>query len=635
MNHTTMVPFSNHTLRTSQRSLRKKASLLSTEKSHSSAWDNMAETGERLRNVMYKPGSSSITLTDNNRHSQPGATPAPRPVMRARGMTDLGSSQQPPNFFRNDMVAAKLDKPERRSSPPRVLIREPSVSRIGQPLSPPPSHDLPPPPPIEPHHIDDDDDSDILILPEVSTGSASSSSLSFASTVSSNLDILINQPYNPRQKEKRITPDRSFFSSGRALKDWDSGPFGSSSKATASSSMAQLPSGYPRTLKKAVSHQSLSKVSAPPSVPIPSPPPESSIAAGKMRKQRSFNHHPRIPLPPLPLPLRSNNSLSSSYVISPTSDHPSSIEQRRGSSGSGTLSTRKRLFSGSRRPSTTQSSATDESRSIFSLPPEGEKLGSAFATTSTETQPSCWDDPSDHMPSTPLASTPEYTPQHIMSPAEMLKVEASFMEEESHMRSRGMSFASMSTAASDKDDSATQSLLPSSPRLNVDYSRGFPSRSHSMIAKALSPPRASLRPSTSQATMTPPTSPHRNSFFTSTSGSPQAVLVSLPPPPRPRKSHSTLPTHVPTPSPPPPPPPPIDQPSTSVAPLTPPPKRKILRLKSSADKVRNRKSIMKKPSFLDIGFDTDPEVEDKEEPVSESFLDLARESLDSVQSGDE
>jgi hypothetical protein len=58
-----------------------------------------------------------------------------------------------------------------------------------------------------------------------------------------------------------------------------------------------------------------------------------------------------------------------------------------------------------------------------------------------------------------------------------------------------------------------------------------------------------------------------------------------------------------------------------------------MRSKFTVEKSLHRRSILRKPSFLDIGDDSDQATESEvDELVTGSFLDLARESFDTIRS---
>lgn len=555
---------------------------------------------------MSKSGSS-VTLTDKNRFSQPDPTPAPRLPMRARGMTDSIPNQLS-GFLPTEALPSwgegKHTSPSSHPpvTSPRVIIRQPSVSRIGLPPSAPPKHELPPPPPTSPSKRDAD------MGPGVSIpmSSASSSSLSFASSVSSNREVLYNQNYIPRQKEKN-RPERT-----------------PSGKTEAEISHNTFPTAT-RTLKKALSHQSLGRrgqsSNHPAHIPLLEPAPEKEKAP---RKQRSF-HQPKLPLPSIPLPLRHTNSYgaqSSTPSASPVT------EQRRGSASGITTSGRKRLFSGSnsRRPSTSQCLVPDDdTRSIFSVRSDPDQTaGTSFfkpmsQLSSPNTIPSFWDETTHNsLPPSPQRPAHEYTPQQILTPAEMAKLEESVEEPSIHARQRGLSILSSSTMiTSEGDDESVSGDPPPDP-----WSNDMLGRSNSMMNKGLSlPPRLSLRSSTSQANMSIRSSNVDRWSSHSSPSTPQTMtMTSLPPPPRrPRPRPSFVSSSI----------------EDVVPSLPPPPGRRNIRTKVSVEKALLRRSIMRKPSFLEIDDDTDDKDTDEEStgnPAEGSFLDFARESFDTVRS---
>ncbi|THV07628.1 hypothetical protein K435DRAFT_848044 [Dendrothele bispora CBS 962.96] len=484
-----------------------------------------------------RPTKSSVI---RDRLSQPDL-PAPRPQMRARGLTDAGTPP-PQTKFLNDS----------NTSSPRVVIRQPSVQRMGLPLSAPPSAKLPPPPPPPPG-----DNGDLAI------DFPSNNRLSYGSTRSAkDRDSRIqSQQYIPRSKP----PEPTLL---------DNPPTS-------------------RTLKKAISHQSLSQKSASStsSTVIPPPLPDDSKAP---RKQRSF-HHPRFPLPPLPLNLRPNNN---------TNDTPSI--SRRGSSTDPPTPGRKRLFSGSslRRPSTAQSLKDREEdsdfRSIFSLPIEDPKPASN--NNNNITTSSFWDEQQVERPvdllASPRPSTADYTPQQIISPSEMLVIEAKVQESRQGGRERNMSITSASTMASTNESdfgmhlangfgnlSIAQSIMggggvePSSSSLgrhNSVISTASSSMSRTGVGgggivspKLPNSPNSSARLSIGSAISPRSSHPHSrpttasttasNSSFSATSpptaaaanpscppGPPPADaqgIISLSPPPRPRRTPTTSSAH--------------------------------------------------------------------------------------------
>ncbi|KAJ7246320.1 hypothetical protein B0H12DRAFT_1220575 [Mycena haematopus] len=481
----------------------------------------VSETGSsymKLSNKLTGPSLRSKDLTslsgDPNRLSEPDPPPRPRPAMRARGMTDGGIERS--NFLRSDPFMASPKQS------PNFPSRQVSLSR----RTPPPNQELPLPP----------SPADDRALGGSSAGSASTSSLTFSAEFSpiNTRPRVKQQAYEPSPKTQVYDPLPKAMESG-----WEPD------------------ARIPRTLKKSISHQSLSKQRSPSTSTAMQP---ELTAHKEPRKQRSFTQH-RLPVPPVPLQL----PLSESRL----SDPP--------------LSTRKRLFSTSsgRRPSQSTLAISDDARSLNAAPEQ-----------EINSPTSCWIDTD-----LPRSSTSEYTPQQIMSPAEMLQVEASV--EAAYQRPRTTSIMSASTALSDFEHDLR--LSPVSP------SGGGRKRSNS--------DRPSIRSSaTSEGDV------YYNQPLPPQPPSPP-VLMSLPPPPRRTKSRTTSLSR---------------SQSEVITPLSPPPRRN-LRPKISVEERMHRRSIMRKPSFLDIDdeFDKDDMApQTKSMPRQGSFLDLNRPSFDSVRSVD-
>ncbi|KAJ7040406.1 hypothetical protein C8F04DRAFT_1391871 [Mycena alexandri] len=453
---------------------------------------------------------------ESNRFSQPDPPPKPRPVMRARGMTDAGIEQRT-NFLRSDPFISRSPKSSStgyQASSPSLPARQISLSRP----APPPIHDLPPPP----------TSADDRVQGRHSAGTASTSSLTFSSEFS---------PISPRAKGKQQAYDAS-------------------PKADESGWEPEAPRH--RTLKKAISHQSLKRnqSSSSMSIPGPSTAPLPDIAPLKVRKQRSF-HQPRLPVPAVPL----------QFPLS---------EQRTPDSAQ---STRKRLFSASssRRPSQSTLALADDPRPATSP---------AELTQSI----SCWID-TDQPPSSPSMSAHEYTPQQIMSPAEMLQVEASV--DAAYQRPRTGSILSARSALSDFETDF--GLSPSSTfgggrkrSTSVRSNATSMTEGHEYYAQSLAPQ--------------PPSPP---------------ILMSLPPPPR-RPARPSISR---------------SQSDVVHTPLSPPP-RKNVRPKISVEERMHRHSIMKKSSFLNFEDETDKDPPHRSLPTKASFLDLTRGSFDSMRSDD-
>ncbi|KZT30853.1 hypothetical protein NEOLEDRAFT_1166195 [Neolentinus lepideus HHB14362 ss-1] len=514
------------------------------------------------------------------------------------------------------------------------------------------------------------------------------------------------------------------------------------------------------------------------------------------KKQRSF-HHPRIPLPPLPhlRPSQSNAGGTSSTSHNHADSTTSTItDQRKGSTPTTTFASfpslsistssneknldkpnssparphtpvRKRLFSGSnlrRTPSSQAHSPSEEDkRSVFSLTMESENRswGSyANPMSPNESVASFWDDGDTNGGHTGAMSPrpqPDYVPQQIMSPADMLRLEAMVQQEQEERASREhprhddrarrdsvqstpsltvhhapdsahaedfgfarLSSSYMSVSASTgrpRGNSQTSSMSgsttsmslnmpstgigqgwhhnspsgndpdgpssppsaassprfwdrvmardggPHSPQKHTSnsrtaagpsplspYSQAFkPSRSASM-AKSTGPLLHNVRPSTSQSDMSPPTSPSRSSFLVSPAAGAPIMLHSpsnsLPPPPRrrPRTSSAIATTGSSSVS---------TEPSTrqrhvsEVASGPLPPPRRLGSQRSTrspypppASATSPRRTIIRKPSFLDIEDEAEPPPDAKPaaKPFDENFLDLGRgkDSFDTVRSVD-
>ncbi|CAA7265943.1 unnamed protein product [Cyclocybe aegerita] len=689
-----------------------------------------------------------------------------RPKLRARGMTDTGTSHKA-GFFVEDRSASRKSsqkatspknptpssphdiqlKPETPISP-RVVIRQPSVSRFQSPPSAPPVHSLPATP------------NPIMEEPPRNRAGIGAQTEPAPRTSSSSSISLTNDMF--------------------AVPFQGTGPFSQTIHDYALENDSKTAPSSPRTLRKALSQSSLNRRNAPYASPTPSIPKTSplQLPAEKVKKQRSF-HHPRLPIPPVPLSIRTSTSSNSTSFPSlsdfgspPPSDHRTSSTSSFG---------RKRLFSNSsQRPSTSQcvptSAREDDSLSIFSLRSDPDShLGpykhwpsNITASPPVPTSSSFWDEGSpDIGPTSPSSrSQSEYMPQAILSRDELAKIEASVESlntlepastsystansnslsgSGSNSRSRGFSLLSASTVASELDmEEEHTDRVPVGLSPPPSARPGTRQRSLRMSAQSASSAhsKASNRSGVSsgggsRASSPPPPQPSRSTSGTgsgnirrnadaSTRGgggaesaaightgvaqvamrvpspSSGSFMTSLPPPPRHRQRtrvsskpdlpgasiSSTASTVTPTPPIPSPipsfapissptPPPTSLTPSPSITPtpsplipFTPPPLhlssfRKSgassstlsMRSKSSVERAMHRRSIMRKPSFLEIEDDSDqediedvvlvrpgssglvgglvrppPSVGEEVEEVSASFLDLARESFETARS---
>ncbi|EAU92766.2 hypothetical protein CC1G_01811 [Coprinopsis cinerea okayama7 len=561
---------------------------------------------------LHKSGSSNTLVAPSEKGK--------RPAMRPRGLTDNVTTQKSGFFV--ETTASKpapsprtptTKPPPSASKPisPRVVIRQASLQHLNPPTAPP-SQKLP----ATPHSPVDDDS---YLVPGVSTGS---STISFASSTSSR-DLYPNNPAIPHERPRRIS-DRSFFLTG--------GPEASQSER---SSAVQPPLSPPAPLKKAVSHQNLRKKgnSFSTGSQAPSAFPADTENQRTPQKPRAFPL-PRIPMPPMPGSIRHSSSSQSA----PGEPNPSNSEPKRTSSSSGG---RKRLFSGSslRRPSTSYSTyGDDDSQSVFSMKSDQDMyISNAFFKPwiTTQSTNSFWDEATpDALPNSPMRVLGNEFGSQQASPASTLG--KSDLNPASS-RQRGTSVRSAETLASEMAESAsdhvrrfqrsnTITLSPRNNRLDAGQKTSAPSR------PSTAQPTTSTNASTTASDAVP--DPIEQSYQPSVS--PPPMINSLPPPPRRQRTPVVLPPSEPEP------------PAKSLPP--PPPMRlpQPPRIKSvtSIEKALHRRSIMKKPSFLEIDDDSSEEEEDDQvvppvpilnrtvvgSAVGDSFLDFARESFDTVRS---
>ena len=525
----------------------------------------------------------------------------PKPKLRARGMTDGGSTRKAGFFSDEPLPSKKLSQQSSISSfstaisstehtSPRVAIQQASQNRLIVPPSAPPAHSLP----ATPHSP---------VRNQIARAeSRSPSCMTFAS--SSSNDVLPALCYPLR--EKRCS-QRSGFSQDHHPEVFSTPAKGESKTAPSS----------PRKLKKAISHQSFSgKLNAQPSMStLPKLPPEKRI-----------DH-------PVPNPLGPSSPVHSTKYPSLLA-LDTKVTPERSASGSCSLS-RKKISSHSsttKRPSTSHNTPTasmmeDDSLSVFSIRSDhSSRLVplKPLASLNANHQSSFWDEAGSPESSISVRSTSEYTPQTILSAAEVAKLEASITNSPDRpTRSRTFSLLSASTTASDRENLDFTSVGLSPPP--ITKSRGKPGSIKSVTSKTsgiYSPSSSRARSPTRSPTRSPPPSVNRNpendsrntiTFQPFCSQSPTESMTSLPPPPRPRqRSQFTYPSERSNPAP---------SFSSSAA--------KPSRSKSTIEKSIHHRSIMKKPSFLEIeDTDTDTDLDlFSGEAATESFLDLARESF--------
>lgn len=512
----------------------------------------------------------------------------PKPKQRARGMTDGGSTRKAGFFSDEPLPLKKLSQQSSISNfstaisstehTSQIVIQQASQDGLIAPPCVPPAYTFP----ATPHSP--------MRNQIARTESGSPSDMPFASSSSNNM--LPNLCY-PSQ-ETRYS-QRNGFSRDDHLEVYST-PTKRESKAVP---------GSPRKLKKAISHQSFSgKIDAQPST-LPKLPPVDKFVPN--------------PVGP-PSPVHSTNF--SSLIALDTKVAPV-----RGVSGSYSLG-RKKFFSHSNtttRPSTSHSTPTasmleDDSLSVLSRRSDrSSRLDplKPWASLNANSQSSFWDEAGSPAYNNSARSTSEYTSQPILSATEVAKLEASMTNSpDRSTRSRTFSLLPASTTASDRENMDFTSVGLSPPP--ITKSRGKLGSMKSVTSKT----SGFYSPSSSRArspTRSPPPSvngnPENDSRSTTmfqpfSSQSPAESMTSLPPPPRPRQ-RSQL-TYPPNPAP---------SFSSSVA--------KPSRSKSTMEKGIHCRSIMKKPSFLEIDdSDTDPDSDlFSGEAATESFLDLARESF--------
>ncbi|KAH9065775.1 hypothetical protein EDB87DRAFT_887983 [Lactarius vividus] len=579
---------------------------------------------------------SSVTLTDTN--SAP-----PRPKTRPRGFTDVGPSTiSGLDYSASDHKLSSGRSPYNLSAP-RVVVRQPSSTRLHslRPPTAPPAIGLPP----APESARRDDFSLLPAFPEQTTHSAasSSSSLSFASSTSSKFDTMV--PDGHRRDVRRLKDSKkstkSRPSSPSRDRDVQDPPF-----KVPTSRREFSPT---RTLKKAISIQNIPKRSQGNSVPSPTLP--TAEDTKPLKKQRSFHH--TILMAPFPASLKQANSSS----ISPGRDALSVPDEPSPKFPitppvSNPLRVRERLFSGSssRRHASPQSTGLDdETQSIFSLPsatplhtrPHTAPVSPSFVSNKPEVS-SFWDE--EALNSSPATGneSQDYGPQQILSAADILKIENMVRDGENlseFVRSRENSITSAMASKHSRrtaPESATTGgpLSPPPVTRHLDsfqatnggavMSSRLRTRGNSLQGDSTNVhPQAIVSPS-------PMIAPRALSFQ-----SPDA-LPGLPVPPRLRIRPSassgpssplaeSIPASAPA----------LgagDRSSVILHPLSPPPMRRSAARRilepPSPPSAPPKPAISRRPSFLDMRDDADRELS----PPEDSFLDMGKASLDTVRS---
>lgn len=526
-----------------------------------------------------RPGSSSTAVADTQTHL--------RPKLRPRGMTDSGSTKKSGFFLDERSHSKKLSQKLSTSTfstamssteptSPHAVIRRTSLNRLIAPPCAPPAHSLPATP--------TNASSPIIAR----TASSSPSCISFAS--SSSNEMLPALCYSLREKGCSEPQDHNPDILSTPTKE---------SKTTPSS---------PRKLKKPLSQQSLSGKSnvQPPTLPKLSP----DKMIDKVFRKHKTPHHIRSPMPPISNPLSPPSPIK--FTTFPSLPDLGSKTL----SGSGNCSLgRKKIRSHS--SITTQPSAShytttmtkDDSLSVFSLRSDPSSHLKPWASPKAAPQSSFWDEPGSPVISSSTRSTSEYTPQPILSAAQVAKLEAS-IENSPDRSSRSRMFSLRSSTALDMEnlDFTPAGLSPPpTPKLR---SKPGSLRSTSKTPTRARSPRRSPPPSINGNPDNDSGSTIRFQPFAS--GSPAELATSLPPPPRSRQRRLLVshPEH-PNPSP---------LFSSSVF--------QSSRSKPSVEKNMQCRSVTKKPSFLEIDDDTDQDDLFSGETTTDSFLDLAGESCE-------
>ena len=518
---------------------------------------------------------------------------------------------------------------------PRVVVRQPSSTKIHslRPPTAPPAVELPPAPESARR-------AEFSLLPAFSelvphSPASSSSSLSFASSTSSKLDTIV--PEGQRREVRRLKDSKKTSKSRPSSPLKDRNVRDSPSKVPTS----RRDFSPTRTLKKAISVQSLPK--RPQGHSAPSPVLPTAEDTKPLKKQRSF-HHTRL-IPPFSTSLKQANSSS----ISPGRDGLPVPDDRRDSAQSSPklpitppvsnpMRVRERLFSGSssRRHASPQSPGPDDERqSILSLP-SATSPHTRPHTASVPNKPelsSFWDE--EALKSSPATGSEshDYGPQQILSAADILKFENMVRDGENlneFVRSRQNSIASVATSKHSchpASEPATTggSSSPSPITRRLDSSQVTNGRD--AISDRPRTRGNSLQGKVGNVSTCPSAIGARSLSFQSLN-----ALSGLPVPPRLRIRPSTssgastpLAESVPL----------LgvgDRSSVILHPLSPPPMRRNAARRildpPSPPSAPSRPAITRRPSFLDMRDDPDRE----QPPPQNSFLDMGKASLDTVRS---
>ena len=575
--------------------------------------------------------SRQASFTSNS-NSTGNDAPPPRPKLRSRGMTDGGLPQKAGFFVKEPMIFRKLSTtpdvlPTTTTTPesiPKLRKGRQASTRVHAPPTAPPTSGLPATPPVE--QPDPRQRRGLDPLPASSPPLSTHIVQDYPTTLNPIHDVKqISQP-DLRSPEESI-PE----SVEHSIQDSKS-----------------LPSS-PRMLKKASSQRSLVRGTSPASsvrtISCPEPPDK--------RMQR--NYHSRLPLPTIPLSIRTSFSSTPPQLSTRNPTSPSSTTEPK--------KFRKRLFSNSsQRPSTSTcvsiSPLEDDSLSVFSVRSDNDTLASykplAVTRNYSQVPSSFWDECADTTPSSPATSHADYYPQAIMSRDQLAKLEASVISLAESPQTHESSIPPSIAAAEVEEPQEQPDSVVLSPTPSLRSGKSVRTSSVT-LASLQSQPSGLRRPVTADPLMRenkeregsaaePVLSTDANSTSTTPPLDSTTGLTSLPPPPRPRlrstnsiRSTASMATTITSPGgrsnaskvklq---------ERPNTAItttSPLQPgapgtgnlrPP---LLSFSKSAgaqtrgkarpsgvlEKTIHRRSIMRKSSFLDIDGDADPELEVQE-----------------------
>ncbi|KAH9944255.1 uncharacterized protein BXZ73DRAFT_87188 [Epithele typhae] len=582
----------------------------------------------------------------------------------------------PPSITRSRSAsnATNPDSPVSAGARPSVLMRKASSSRVHLPPIPsPPTSDLPPPPRFPASNLPYD----------------ISSSLNFApSLMHDSYDLGPEKPKAKRRTNRDLPPQSATESN--------------SPSPLSSPAMDHIPHKAPKLLKK------MSAQNLPQRISTPSEEFHAGKTPRKQRSFHT-SRVPLPPLPGLRVLLATLPQHPASPILEPRRGSVASPRKRLFSGSSARRSTSSHGPTSPSVEDDKRSIFSFESdvRPVTSsgVEPITMSFGTAGAPLALMTKNACispssfWDEQQAGGASTNTASASQsdYTPQYIMAPADQLKLaekleDAQSAEEEAEREAMarlvlqpgdfGMTFAPTATTSRSRSNSVLSStslaqghengsrsrvtsLTSLSSHLSAAPSRMSqleslrmgPLRSSSMLAKGSSRvPSLTTRPSTAQASLSlsPPHSPR----YSQSSPSPVIPSASLPPPPRRRPSRSDL-NEITSSG--------VADKRASVVPMNPlsPPPMRANRARHDSTGARSiassrppssfnqlqqksmkRRSLMRKPSFLDIDDEPDDAVDgdgsdsDGPEPDSpameSSFLDMDRGkgSFDTIRSVD-